>query len=140
MAGNQLFFEDVKVGTAIPSLIKRPTNVELFRFSAMTWNSHRIHYDKVYAQSEGYPDVLVQSHLHGCFLLQAVMDWAGPRSRVLGFRWQNRGIAIPGDVLTCGGKVVKAEAGVIECELEERNQKGELCAPGSARVELPRRG
>lgn len=140
MAGNQLLFEDVKVGTALPALIKRPTNVELFRFSAMTWNSHRIHYDKVYAQSEGYPDVLVQSHLHGCFLLQAVMDWAGPRSRVLGFRWQNRGIAIPGDVLTCGGKVIKAEMGVVECELEERNQKGELCAPGWARVELPRRG
>jgi len=140
MAGKQLLFEDVKVGTALPALIKHPTNVELFRFSAMTWNSHRIHYDKVYAQSEGYPDVLVQSHLHGCFLLQAVMDWVGPRSRVLGFRWQNRGIAIPGDVLTCGGKVIKAESGVIECELEERNQKGELCAPGWARVELPRRG
>jgi hypothetical protein len=36
--------------------------------------------------------------------------------------------------------VVKADAGVVECELEERNQKGELCASGWARVELPRRG
>ncbi len=140
MAGNQLFFEDVKVGAAVTPLVKRPTNAQLFRFSAVTWNSHLIHYDKVYAQSEGYPDVLVQSHLHGCFLLQTVMDWAGPRARVTGFRWQNRGIAIPGDVLTCSGKVIKAESGVIECELEERNQKGELCAPGWARIELPRRG
>ncbi len=140
MAGNQLFFEDAGVGTAVTPLVKHPTNAQLFRFSAVTWNSHLIHYDKVYAQSEGYPDVLVQSHLHGCFLLQTVMDWAGQRSRVLGFRWQNRGIATPGDVLTCSGKVVKAEAGVIECELEERNQKGEVCAPGWARIELPRRG
>ena len=139
MGANQLFFEDVKVDGALPMLVKHPSNVELFRFSAMTWNAHRIHYDKIYAQSEGYPDVLVQSHLHGSFLLQTVTDWIGPRGRVLGFRWQNRGIAIPGDVLTCTGKVVKAEAGVVECELEERNQKGELCAPGWARVELPRR-
>ncbi|MGD0074492.1 MAG: acyl dehydratase [Candidatus Binataceae bacterium] len=139
MAGNQLFFEDVTVGAAVLALVKHPTNAQLFRFSAMTWNSHRIHYDKVYAQSEGYPDVLVQSHLHGCFLLQAVMDWVGPRARVLGFRWQNRGIAIPGDVLTCSGKVIKAEGGIVECELEERNQKGDLCAPGWARVELPKR-
>jgi hydroxyacyl-ACP dehydratase HTD2-like protein with hotdog domain len=139
MAANQLFFEDLKVGLALPPLVKHPTTVELFRFSAMTWNAHRIHYDKIYAQSEGYPDVLVQSHLHGSFLLQLVMDWAGPRARVTGFRWQNRGIAVPGDVLTCSGKVVKAEGGVAECELEERNQKGELCAPGWARVELPRR-
>ncbi len=140
MAGNQLFFEDAGVGTAVTPLVKHPTNAQLFRFSAVTWNSHLIHYDKVYAQSEGYPDVLVQSHLHGCFLLQTVMDWAGQRSRVLGFRWQNRGIAIPGDVLTCSGKVVKAEAGIVECELEERNQKGEICAPGWARIELLRRG
>jgi len=52
-----------------------------------------------------------------------VADWAGPRARVLRFRWQNRGIAIPGDVLTCSGTVAKAEEGVVECELEERNQK-----------------
>ncbi len=144
MSNSQLFFEDVKVGTGIPALIKRPTNIQLFRFSAVTWNAHRIHYDKDYAKSEGYPDVLVQSHLHGCFLAQAVMEWAGPRARLAGFRFQNRGIAIPGDVLTCTGSVVKAElrdgCGYIECDLEERNQRGELCAPGWACVELPRRG
>jgi hypothetical protein len=43
-------------------------------------------------------------------------------------------------VLTCSGKVAKAEGGVVECELEERNQKGDLCATGWARVELPGRG
>jgi acyl dehydratase len=144
MSSKQLFFEDVKVGTTVTALVKRPTTVQLFRFSAITWNAHRIHYDKGYAMSEGYPDVLVQSHLHGCFLAQAVTDWAGPRARLLGFRWQNRGIAVPGDVLTCTGSVVKTEVrnanGYVECELEERNQKGELCAPGWALVELPRRG
>ncbi len=144
MSNSQLFFEDVTAGSVIPALVKRPTNAQLFRFSAVTWNAHRIHYDKQYAETEGYPDVLVQSHMHGCFLVQAVMDWAGPRSRLVGFRWQNRGIATPGDVLTCTGTVVKAELrdglGCVECELEERNQKGDLCAPGWARVELPRRG
>ncbi len=139
----KLFFEDVKVGTAITPLVKRPSTVQLFRFSAMTWNSHKIHYDKPYAQSEGYPDVLVQSHLHGSFLAQAVMDWAGPAARLVGFRWQNRAIAVPGDVLTCAGTVVKTEIrdglGYVECELEERNQSNQLCAPGWARVQLPLR-
>ncbi|HZO82493.1 MAG TPA: hypothetical protein VFB33_12440 [Candidatus Binataceae bacterium] len=137
---NQLYFEDVKVGAALTPLVKHPTTAQLFRFSAVTWNAHRIHYDKPYALSEGYPDVLVQAHLHGSFLLQMVADWAGPRARVTNFRWQNRGIAIPGDTLTCRGKVTSAEAGVVECELEERNQKDELCAAGWARVQLPRRG
>lgn len=143
MDTRKLFFEDIKVGTAITALVKHPTAVQLFRFSAMTWNAHRIHYDKPYATTEGYPDVLVQSHLHGSFLAQMVTDWAGPDARLVGFRWQNRGIAIPGDVLTCTGTVVKTEGedglGYVECELEERNQKNELCAPGWARVQVPRR-
>ena len=71
------------------------------------------------------------------------MDWAGPAARLAGFRWQNRGIAIPGDVLVCTGRVVGAETrdgfGYVECELEERNQKNELCAPAHARVRLPLR-
>ena len=143
MNASQLYFEDVAIATAITPLIKRPTTVQLFRFSAMTWNSHKIHFDKPYAQSEGYPDILVQSHLHGSFLVQAVMDWAGPAARLVGFRWQNRAIGIPGDVLTCTGTVVKTELreglGYVECELEERNQKNELCVPAWARVQLPLR-
>jgi hydroxyacyl-ACP dehydratase HTD2-like protein with hotdog domain len=144
MSNQQLFFEDVAVGTAITPLVKHPTNVQLFRFSAATCNAHRIHYDRDYAKSEGYPDILVQSHLHGGFLMQTVMQWAGPRSRVVAFRWQNRAIAVPGDELTCTGKVVKTElvgdVGYIECELEERNKANELCTPGWARLVLPRRG
>ena len=38
--------------------------VMLFRFSALTFNSHRIHYDRSYAQrEEGYPDLVVHGPL-----------------------------------------------------------------------------
>ena len=38
-----------------------PTPTDLFRFSAVTFNAHRIHYDRAYAQEiEGYPDLVVQ--------------------------------------------------------------------------------
>jgi 3-methylfumaryl-CoA hydratase len=41
-----------------------PGAVELFRFSAATFNSHRIHYDLPYARDvEGYPDLVVQGPL-----------------------------------------------------------------------------
>lgn len=135
-------FEDVAPGASITPLVRRPTTVQLFRFSAATWNAHRIHYDVEHARAEGYPGVLVQSHLHGCFLLQAVLDWAGPHARLRRFGWQNRCFAVPGDVLTCSGTVTAAEpdgaVGLVSCELEERNQAGELCAPGWATIELPR--
>ena len=39
----------------------RPGPVDLFRFSAVTFNSHRIHYDLPYATGEeGYPGLVVQ--------------------------------------------------------------------------------
>ena len=40
----------------------------LFRFSALTYNAHRIHYDREYARGEGYPGLLT----HGP--LQALAD------------------------------------------------------------------
>ncbi len=43
-------------------------------------------------------------------------------------------------VVTCSATVAKAEAGVVERGLEERNQKGELCASGWTRAERARRG
>lgn len=43
--------------------------VLLFRFSALTFNSHRIHYDRTYAQNqEGYPDLVVHGPLTAMYL------------------------------------------------------------------------
>ncbi|TMR06616.1 acyl dehydratase [Actinomadura soli] len=136
-------FEDVAVGMELDPVTIRPTATQLFRFSAATWNAHRIHYDARYAASEGYPDVLVQSHLHGCFLLRTALGWAGPAARLRSFGWRNRGIAVPGDTLTCTGTVTACRvdgsgAGIVECALEERKDDGTLCAPGTAVLELPR--
>ncbi|MDE2793490.1 MAG: MaoC family dehydratase N-terminal domain-containing protein [Gemmatimonadota bacterium] len=49
-----------------------PTSVTLFRFSALTNNAHRIHYDHPYAtDEEGYPDLLVHGPLTALLLLDA---------------------------------------------------------------------
>ena len=41
-----------------------PLNIELFRFSSLTWNSHKIHFDFNHCiKEENYPDILV----HGPF-------------------------------------------------------------------------
>ena len=48
-----------------------PTEVTLFRFSALTYNAHRIHYDRSYAEAEGYPGLLVHAPLTVLALLNA---------------------------------------------------------------------
>jgi 3-methylfumaryl-CoA hydratase len=47
--------------------------VLLFRYSALTFNSHRIHYDRSYAtQEEGYPGLVVHGPLIATLLLDLV--------------------------------------------------------------------
>jgi hydroxyacyl-ACP dehydratase HTD2-like protein with hotdog domain len=137
------YFEDVAIDEALPPLVKRPTAVQLFRYAAVTWNAHRIHFEQQYARQEGHADVLVQGPLHGAFLAQLVNDWAGPRGRVCSLRWSNRAPAIPGDTLSAGGRVIgkRSEAGrhLVELELIETNQRGDQCVLGQATVALPSR-
>lgn len=46
-----------------------PTTTMLFRYSALTYNAHRIHYDHPYATGEeGYPGLVVNGGLHALFL------------------------------------------------------------------------
>lgn len=48
-----------------------PSIVMLFRYSALTFNGHRIHYDRAYAQSvEGYPDLVFHGPLTATFLAE----------------------------------------------------------------------
>jgi 3-methylfumaryl-CoA hydratase len=48
-----------------------PDPVTLFRFSALTFNGHRIHYDRPYAtEKEGYPGLLVHGPLQVLLLLE----------------------------------------------------------------------
>lgn len=126
-----------EVGELIGPVQWRPTTIQLFRFSAVTWNPHRIHFDQPYAAEEGYPGPLVQSHLHGCFLAHTVLQWARPGSTLMQFRWENRHFAVPGDVLTCSGRVIVVEGTVVTCEMQETNEEGKLCAPAWATVRLP---
>lgn len=124
------------VDTTLPELEIRPTEISLFRFSSVTWNPHRIHYDKAYAATEGYPGVLVQGHLHGCWLLSAVNRWLGENGRVESFSWENRHFATTDDILTVTGRVVAADGDRRTLELKTSNQDGVVCAPGRAVVRL----
>ena len=44
--------------------------VLLFRFSALTYNAHRIHYDRDYTRAEGYPGLLVHGPLQALLMAE----------------------------------------------------------------------
>ena len=65
-----------------------PDAVMLFRYSALTFNGHRIHYDLAYAREvEGYPGLVVHGPLIATLLLRAAAEARpGSRLRTLSFR------------------------------------------------------
>lgn len=89
-----------------------PDPVLLFRYSALTLNGHRIHYDRAYAQNEeGYRDLVVHGPLLAT-LLQRLADTACPNARLVrftfrgmapvfadqAFRMEAKAGTVPGDV------------------------------------------
>jgi 3-methylfumaryl-CoA hydratase len=65
----------------------RPSTALLFRFSALTFNSHRIHYDQDYAtRIEQYPDLVVQGPLTAMLLAQSASHHLGKPLRSFVYR------------------------------------------------------
>lgn len=57
-----------------------PDPVLLFRYSALTFNGHRIHYDRPYATDvEGYPGLVVHGPLIATLLLELLRNHQGER-------------------------------------------------------------
>ena len=60
---------------------------QLFRYSAVTFNSHLIHYDRDYCRAQGYPDLLVHGPLQATLLLRlAAFMHDGVLPRVFSYR------------------------------------------------------
>jgi hydroxyacyl-ACP dehydratase HTD2-like protein with hotdog domain len=144
VAREQIFYEDVYPGDALPTLAVTADERQLFFFSAATYNGHRIHYDKDWARTvEGYDDVIVQGPLQAALLARAITDWIGGRGRLVEYSVQNRAVAIAGEELNFGGSVAAKRladnVGLVDLEIAGRRGDTVLM-PGTATVALPLRG
>ncbi len=71
------------------SRLVTPDTRLLFRFSALTFNAHRIHYDRPYAlNEEGYPGLVVHGPLTAVLLLELVRH--NTSRRIVGFSFRGQ--------------------------------------------------
>lgn len=66
-----------------------PDAMMLFRYSAITDNPHRIHYDLPYARSEGYPALVVNGTIPTMLLLDMLRTHVGEQPA----EWRSRNLA-----------------------------------------------
>ena len=128
----------IEIGDELPVMHKRAGEAELFLYSAASFNPHRIHYDKAYANYEGHQDIVVHGPLQGSWLTQFITDWAGPRARLLSVEWQNRASAFVDEELSFSGSVISVDKvnGSVELEIYEQKQDGSVLMPAKATVKL----
>jgi hydroxyacyl-ACP dehydratase HTD2-like protein with hotdog domain len=116
--------------------------IQLFRFSAVSWNSHRIHYDGEFARSEGHGGVVVQSTLHGEMLVRYALEWAGPGSEFLTVSWRNAATALAEAPLVWTGTVREvADAGEgwrVTLDTSVSGEDGIVYASGTVVLVQPR--
>ena len=84
----------------------------LFRYSALTFNAHRIHYDLPYAtEVEGYAGLVVQGPLQASLLLNLATRFKGQVPKIFSYRGQAPLIA--GSAVRVSGKA--AADGAFDC-------------------------
>ncbi len=104
-----------------------PTSTTLFRYSALTFNGHRIHYDLDYCRNvEGYNNLVIHGPLTATLLANFAEEVGA--SRVLDFSYRGLSPALIGDSITLhadlDGKQVALRAvlgdGTISMQAEAR--------------------
>jgi 3-methylfumaryl-CoA hydratase len=107
--------------------IVHPDDVLLFRYSALTFNGHRIHYDRRYAtEVEGYPGLVVHGPLIATLLLD-LLRRSRPQANVARFQFRAVSPLFDGVPFAVCGKL--AEDGTIR--LWAQNTEGALTMDAS---------
>ncbi len=102
----------VNAGTPAPtdaawSERKHLSNPLVFRYSAITWNAHRIHYDADYSRDEeGYPNIVQNGGLTMQLLLDAAVKNA-PGAKLVGLSARLTRPIYVGDTVTLNGHALK---------------------------------
>jgi hydroxyacyl-ACP dehydratase HTD2-like protein with hotdog domain len=140
-AAGQRYFDDVEAGEQLPPGRHVLEPVQMFLFSSATSNAHRIHYDHRWAQSEGYPDIVVHGPLQSALMARLLTDWAGPRGQLVRINVRYQAAAFAGEVLVFTAEVVRKYRAdgqaLVDLRLAGTRDGGEVLMPGTATVRLP---
>jgi acyl dehydratase len=142
---NPVYFDDLKVGDALPSLRQGPiSTAHIMRWSAASENWHRIHFDREYAvEHDKLPNVIINGSWKQNVLVQLLTDWAGETGWLWKIGFQFRGMNLPGETLQVWGKILTLEDygvyGLVKLEIGVLNDAENESTPGTATVVLPKR-
>jgi acyl dehydratase len=137
---DMVLFKDIKVGDAIPALVKPPiSHLQLALYAGAGADHNPIHLDEEAAKAGGLPGIIAHGMLPLGFLGQLLTLWV-PQKQLRSLSARFVAMAFPGDVITCSGRITgkREQAGekLVDVEIAAQNQKGENLQLGKATVAL----
>jgi acyl dehydratase len=138
-----IYYEDVQVGDALPTLVKSPiSHLQLVRYAGASGDFNPLHTDPKIGELVGIGGIIGHGMLIMGFVGQMLSNYVGPMA-LRKFDARFKGMSRIDDVITCTGTItekyeVDGEA-YIAGRLHAADQNGEVKVTGRFVAVLPRR-
>ena len=141
---DQIFFDDVKEGDEIPTLVKRYTLQKIAVFASVHGDWCPGHYDYKWAKEKfNQPAPFAYGLQITAHCSQILTDWMGPYGASQDVQESHHLPCLPGRCAHHPGqgsrKYVENGEGWVECEVWAEKQDGRISAKASGKVTLPLR-
>ncbi len=112
-----------------------PTTLLLFRYSALTFNGHRIHYDRDHARAEGYPGLIVHGPLTATFLAEHLRE-KYPNRRLAKFSYRGQRPLFDLDAYEIQGHIeTESSASETNIALRALDPRGQIAMSATGLIE-----
>ena len=131
--------QSVKVGDEITPLSRTVTQEQISAYAEASGDVNPIHVNEEFARMVGLPGTIAHGMLNMAILTEAVSRWAGGHDRVASIRCRFSKPLLPGDTITCTGKVVAVDEanGIATLEVGAVSDRGDtVLSNGRAEVRL----
>jgi acyl dehydratase len=133
----------ISVGDEIESLSRTVTQDQINAYAEASGDHNPIHVDPDFARAVGLPGTIAHGLLDLGILTEAVARFAGGYDRVAGIACRFSKPLLPGDTITCSGRVIEVDESlqIAKLELEATSDRGDrVLTNGRATIRLQARG
>ena len=126
----------MKPGDILPVEEKIFSATDLVMYAGATWDWHRLHHDKDFAQGMGLPAPVIDGQIYGALFAKQATTWLGPRWFVQKQKFRMRAMAFAGDTLRMEGEVgTVGSDGAVEI-IQKITKGGIIVAEATTQVRL----
>ena len=129
----------VRVGDEMTPLSRTVTQAQITAYADASGDLNPIHVNEEFARMVGLPGTIAHGMLNLAILVEAVARWAGGNDRVASISSRFSKPLLPGDTITCTGRVVEVDenSGTATLEVGASSDRGEnVLTNGRATVRL----